>query len=127
MRSLRDVVYPLRMAPYRAAIIERHRRAQSARRTRMRAEAARLAGIVGSQFPIRRLYLYGSVVDARPLAVWSDIDLAVEGLPPGRFLELSGALTAATEYHVDLKPMEELAEDQRRHIALQGVLLLERD
>ncbi len=93
----------------------------------MRTEAARLACIVASRFPIRRLYLYGSVVDARPLSVWSDIDLAVEGLPPDRFLELSGALIAETDYPVDLKPIEELAEDQRRHIELRGVLLHERN
>jgi predicted nucleotidyltransferase len=93
----------------------------------MSGEAARLARTVARRFPIKRLYLYGSVANARPLSVWSDIDLAVEGLPPDLFLELAGALAAGTDYPVDLKPIEELAEDQRRSIALRGVLLYERD
>ena len=92
----------------------------------MRAEATLLAGTVASQFPIKRLYLYGSVVDARPLSAWSDIDLAVEGLPPDRVLALAGALATAARHPVDIKPIEELADDQRRRIALEGVLLYER-
>ena len=93
----------------------------------MRAEASRLANEMAGRFPFRRLYLFGSVADGRPLSVWSDMDLAVEGLPPGRFLDLAGALAAASSHTVDLKPMEELAADQRRRIALEGVLIYERD
>jgi predicted nucleotidyltransferase len=92
----------------------------------MRAEAARLAETVASRFPVKRLYLHGSLADGRPLSVWSDIDLAVEGLPADRLLDLAGALTAAARYPIDIKPVEELADDQRRRIALRGVLLYER-
>lgn len=114
------------MGSFRAAIVERHRRAQQARRAGMRADAERLARTVASRFPLERLYLFGSVAENRPLAAWSDMDLAVEGLPPDRFLELAGALASATSYTVDLKPIEGLAEDQRRQIRLRGVLLHER-
>ena len=89
----------------------------------MREEAYRLAALAAERFSFRRLYLFGSVVADTPLAVWSDIDLAVEGLAPEDYFRLLGTLTAATGYLLDLKPWEELARETRERIEQIGELL----
>ena len=121
-----DVVYRQAVGSFRGAILERHRRVQESRKAEMRAEAFRLASKAAEQFAFKRLYLFGSAVEARPVSVWSDIDLAVEGLPGDRFLELAGALSAGTSWPVDLKPYEELPASLRQRIALRGMVLHDR-
>jgi predicted nucleotidyltransferase len=111
------------MGSYRSAIIARHAHEQETRKSSMRAEAERLAAAVADRFAFTRLHLYGSAVDARPVSVWSDLDFAVEGLPPELLLDLAGALAALTTMEVDLKPLEELPAETRQHIERQGLVL----
>ena len=93
----------------------------------MRAEALRLASEAARSFSFRRLYLIGSAVQpSRPLSVWSDLDLVVEGLDVRDYLRLAAALQAQTRYPVDLKPLEELAPEAQRGVAAAGILLYER-
>jgi predicted nucleotidyltransferase len=92
----------------------------------MVAEASRLAGIAAERFPVRRVFLFGSVADGRGLSVWSDIDLAVEGLPAEMSLELLGVLTGSTRHALDVKRLEELPPAVREHVASRGVMVYER-
>ena len=108
---------------FRARLIERHRRRQRRTRAAMHAEAVRLARLATERFSFRRLYLYGSVATGSPLSVWSDIDLAVEGLAPDDYFKLLGTLSAEAGYPIDVKPWEELPRPTRRHIIATGPVL----
>ncbi len=108
---------------YRSRIVERQRRRQRRMRAAMRAEAVRLAGLATERFSFRRLYLYGSVATGSPLSVWSDIDLAVEGLPPDDYFKLLGTLSAEAGYPLDIKPWEELPPATREHVIATGAVL----
>ena len=91
----------------------------------MRREAARLARLAGERYRFRRIYLFGSVARSARLAVWSDIDLAVEGLAPGDYWPLVGMLTADAKYPIDIKPLEDIPAPSRDQIRTAGVVLYE--
>ena len=82
-----------------------------------------LVGIL-REYGARRVFLFGSMArgDARP---GSDVDLACEGLPPGRFFEAWGKLLLFTEREVDLVDLSEVKGPLRRRIEEEGVLLYE--
>ncbi len=89
----------------------------------MRAEAVRLARLATERFSFRRLFLYGSVADGSPLSVWSDIDLAVEGLALDDYFKLLGTLRAEAGYPLDIKPWEDLPRPTRQRIIATGQVL----
>ncbi len=91
----------------------------------MRREAERLARLAGERYRFRRLYLFGSVARSARLAVWSDIDLAVEGLAPEDYWPLVGLLTADAKYPLDVKVLEDLPAASRNEIRAFGVVLHE--
>jgi len=82
-----------------------------------------LVGIL-RDYGARRVFLFGSMArgDVRP---GSDVDLACEGLPPGRFFEAWGRLLLFTGREVDLVDLSEVKEPLRRRIEEEGVLLYE--
>ena len=112
-------------ASFRHRIIQRHRRRQRRVRAAMYDEAVRLARLAAARFRFRRLYLFGSVASSSRLAVWSDIDMAVQGLATEDYWPLLGALSAVAEYRLDLKPLEEMPAAARRQIETTGVVLYE--
>ena len=75
------------------------------------------------EYGARRVFLFGSMArgDARP---GSNVDLACEGLPPGRFFEAWGKLLLFAGREVDLVDLSEVKEPLRRCIE-EGVLLYE--
>ena len=91
----------------------------------MRREAERLARLAGERYRFRRLYLFGSVARSARLAVWSDIDLAVEGLAPEDYWPLVGLLTADSKYPLDVKVLEDLPAASRNEVRASGVVLHE--
>ena len=72
----------------------------------------------------KRVFLFGSVArgEARP---GSDVDLACEGLPPGRFFEALGKLLLCTGKDVDLVDLDKAAAPLRKRLEKEGVLLYE--
>jgi predicted nucleotidyltransferase len=85
-----------------------------------------MAEEAAAQFSFRRLYLFGSTVGSGALSVWSDLDLAVEGLPDGDFLRLLSFLAGRSAVGVDLKPLEALPPDAREEVRRAGMVLYER-
>ncbi len=77
-------------------------------------------------FNFDRLYLYGSLTDISKFHFNSDIDLAIEGLPPDDFLRVYALLLKNTEYPVDLKPFEELNKQSRARIKNGGIVLYDK-
>lgn len=90
---------------------EEARRAQ--RRERAWAVAREAAALLKSRFGARRVRVFGSLPTP-----WfherSDIDLAVEGIPPDRLSEAEATLAdLAPEFHVDLVSLEEIGDAPR--------------
>ena len=115
----------MEQASFRHRIIQRHRCRQRRMKAAMYDEAVRLSRLAAARFRFRRLYLFGSVTGTSHLAVWSDIDLAVEGLATEDYWPLVGTLTAEANYRVDLKPLEEMPAAARQRIETTGVVLHE--
>lgn len=94
-------------------------------RTHHRAAAAELALLLAARFGVDRVWLFGSNAWGRP-DERSDIDLAVEGLPPQRFIEALAALMQVAPASVDLLRLEEAPAALRARILTHGELLHER-
>lgn len=97
-----------------AARREAGRRRADALRARLPAavERLRLAGA-------RRVVLFGSLAEDRPTPT-SDVDLAVEGLPPADYFPVLADLMALFDAPVDLVRLEEAPESLRARIQAEG-------
>jgi predicted nucleotidyltransferase len=87
-----------------------------------RAEAKRLAQILADDYGVERVYLFGSFAWGNKIRPESDIDLAVEGLPPRQLFKAYGRLEKATHYAFDLVPLENTLPRFREQILTSGVL-----
>jgi len=71
----------------------------------------------------RRVILFGSLCREGRFHRGSDIDLAVEGLPPQKFFRAGADLMMALDWPVDLKPLEEVDDFFREMIFKQGEVI----
>lgn len=124
------VIPPEKMAEYRAfwkrrnqvqLTPEMHAAAEAAR-----AEAQRLAQILADDFGVKRVYLFGSFAWGFETRPDSDIDLAVEGLPPGKFVFAYTRLERATRYKLDLASLEDLPSRLHNRVLKSGLRIYER-
>jgi predicted nucleotidyltransferase len=121
---------PAELAPYRAF----WRKLAQAELTpemrvaaeKARQEAERLAKILADEFGVERVYLFGSFAWGKVLRPDSDIDLAVEGLPPGKLIKADVRVSDATKYSVDLMRLSSLPTRLRNRVLKSGILLYER-
>lgn len=89
-------------------------------------EAHRLVQLLKTKdFKLKRVYLFGSVTKDKPLAPWSDIDLAIEGLPEHKFLKLYAYLLQNSKFPIDIKPLEKLNEKLKEKITKNGEMIYE--
>ncbi|NOZ05200.1 MAG: nucleotidyltransferase domain-containing protein [Chloroflexi bacterium] len=117
------------LATYRKAWQRRWRKAEARRReraTHARAAAEACARFLVESYHVHRVYLFGSLAGWSPLHDRSDIDLAVEGLPPGRayiqaLTTLWSLLPPDTE--LDLVPIEDARPSLASRIPQEGILL----
>ena len=86
-------------------------------------EARRLARILKKEFFARRVILFGSLVSYGNFHFKSDIDLAVEGIPDDKFFKAVGKIVRTSRFPVDIKPVEDMPENFRKEVELQGILL----
>jgi predicted nucleotidyltransferase len=121
---------PAELAPYRAF----WRKLAQAELTpemrvaaeKARQEAERLAKILADEFGVERVYLFGSFAWGKVVRPDSDIDLAVEGLPPGKLIKADVRVSDATKYSVDLMRLSSLPTRLRNRVLKSGILLYER-
>jgi predicted nucleotidyltransferase len=108
---------------------KRRRAAQLAANRRLteraRADLSRIVTTLADRYPIRRLILFGSLARGN-FAPESDIDLAVEGLPPGDYFTALAEVNRLTSFWVDLKPLEELSPHFRKRVLATGECIYER-
>lgn len=113
--------------PYVRAWHERFRAAESARERRAESARALLPALLRhlrQQYRVRRVWVFGSLVEGG-FHERSDIDLAAEGLPPGAALFRAAAQLddLAAPFTVDLVPFEEASPALRERILSRGRLL----
>ncbi len=84
-----------------------------------------MAALLASRFGVDRVWLFGSHAWGRP-DHRSDLDLAVEGLAPERFIEALAALMQVAPPSVDLLRLEEAPATLRARVLAHGELLQER-
>ncbi len=66
----------------------------------------------------------GSLFEAeREFGPGSDIDLVVEGIPPGRFFSITAAAASMTRFDLDIIPLEEADELIKQWVCECGVRL----
>ena len=121
---------PRDLGPYKTAWHQRFAFAEDARVTRGRAAAAILPTLVRhlvSRYGVRRIWLFGSLEEGG-FHERSDIDIAVEGLPPGAALFRAAAELddLPTPFAVDLVPIEDARPAVRQHILTRARLLYDR-
>jgi predicted nucleotidyltransferase len=112
------------------AYVARHaeRRAQAGRDLAVHAAAAfvrarEIARVLVQTFGVRRVILFGSLARGA-FGPRSDVDLAVEGLPPGALLEAHVVAAAvAKELDVSVVPVERADVFARAAIRGDGVVL----
>ena len=105
--------------------IERQERLAKARQDalpRARATARTLAAHLRKAYGARRVLLFGSLATGLP-SDHPDVDLAVEGLEPGRLTEALGELLCLSEWPVDLVDLDRAPAHLRARIEAEGVLL----
>lgn len=116
-----------RWAPYVDAWRGRlaaEREAAEAGRARALDEARHAARILAERHGVSRVILFGSLAWRR-FGPTSDIDLAVEGLAPGRFFRADAELAREISLPVDLKLLSECPQVLRSRIEREGVVLHE--
>ena len=108
------------------SIIELHRQRQANQKQELRQEAVRLCRTVAQKYAFKKMYLFGSAVNAHPVSVWSDIDLVVEGLPEAEYYNLVGYMNGHSSHKVDLKTYETLQPEFQDTLATEGIIIYER-
>lgn len=110
-----------------AAIAERKKRSDSRseeHRLRARRVAQEAAKLLREEFGAERVFLFGSLVHSSWFTVWSDIDLAVRGVPPDRYFSAVAAVTGMSpDFQIDLVDLDSCRSDLRAVIERDGIIL----
>lgn len=105
----------------------RHRRAEresarAARRESGWTVARSAAELLRREYGATRVWVFGSLLRSWAFHVRSDVDLAVEGLPPERFFQAVAAVNDLPgAFGVDLVDMDDCRQALRQAIERQGV------
>lgn len=116
------------LAPYVAAWKQRikQQEEENARlRRRARRDARKMARVLGEEFGVPRVYLFGSVLRPGYFGAASDIDLAVEGLAPDLVYRAERRLEEITSFPFDLVELEEAMPELAERVRQEGEVLYE--
>jgi len=79
-------------------------------------EAKHLKDILVKEFSVKKVVLFGSVLEAGRFKENSDIDIAVAGLPKKLYFRALSRLMMESTFEIDLKPVEDVSELLRQRI-----------
>lgn len=86
--------------------------------------ARRAAALLKSSFGARKVAVFGSLASASRFTRWSDIDLAVWGIPEKRFYAAVAAVTGLSRrFRIDLVDPADCRESLKEAIDREGVEL----
>lgn len=84
--------------------------------------AKRAASLLKERFGAKRVVVFGSLSERSRFTSWSDVDLAVWGIPDERFYAAVGAVTAlAADLQVDLVDADDCRDSLREVIESEGI------
>ncbi|GAB6059705.1 nucleotidyltransferase family protein [Desulfonatronum parangueonense] len=107
----------------RARMIESRRRSLE---EQARSDVQRIVQMMIEDFSPRRIYQWGSLTRQGVFQVFSDIDLAVEGVTdPEHFFRMLGKCMEMTEFPLDLVQLERINPLHAEEIRANGLLLWE--
>lgn len=89
--------------------------------------AERLNEILIKEFYVKKVVLFGSILQKRCFEDDSDIDIAVEGLPKKDYFSALARLMMESPYEIDLKPIEDVSDLFKQRIARGKVLYEKRE
>ncbi len=91
------------------------------RRRRALLTAHKAAELLHREFGAKKVMVFGSLARRGHFTLWSDIDLAVTGLPSARFFEAVGAVTGlSAEFKMDLIDLETCPASLHERIEAEG-------
>jgi predicted nucleotidyltransferase len=88
-------------------------------------EVERISEILKDKYNVKRVILFGSVLDEDRFHDGSDIDIAVEGLDKESYFKVLGELLMESSFSIDLVPLEEASSLLRQRIS-RGQIIHER-
>jgi len=111
---------------YLDKVKERRRERNSSLKKEFKEEARRLTNLlIDKGYRFKRVYLFGSTLNQKTLARWSDIDLAIEGLRADLFFKAYAFLLKEAKFPVDLKPFEDLNKVFKTKVKNEGEIIYE--
>ena len=90
---------------------------------RAHADARRIASFLREQGANRIVGFGSAFTSGKRFSTRSDVDLAVEGLPAGRFFDALARAQALTDFKLDVVPLETANAFLRRIVRDEGVSL----
>ena len=115
--------------PYKKAWEKRRRKTADRNRRfsiQVREDARRIADHLGSRYGVKRVFLFGSILEEEKFNENSDLDMAVVGMKKADFYKALADISQMTEFNIDLKPLEDCAESFRKRVKEEGELIYER-
>ena len=114
----------------RAFVRERQRRKKSdleARLAAARRDCDAIVSMIVRDFAPRRVYQWGSLINARHFSQRSDIDIAVEGITgPAELSAIRGAAERLTRFPLDIVAIEHVHPAYAEHIRRRGKVVYAR-
>jgi len=91
------------------------------RRRRAVATARKAAELLRREFGAKQVFVFGSLARHGGFTMWSDIDIAAQGIPSKRFFEAVGTITGlSAEFKIDLVDIESCSIAMRKTIQTEG-------
>jgi len=97
-----------------ASIIEKRRKERLEDLRKKYMEELKKVKNIADKFYLKRIYLFGSLVEKDKFHFNSDIDLVVEGMKEKDFLKFYAAILKEVSFPVDLKKYEDLPEGGKK-------------
>jgi len=106
--------------------LEEERKRMEERRRSAQSWAQRIASMLREDFGAKEVWLFGSVLWEGRFGRTSDIDLAVRGIPPSRYIEalVESERMTGYKFQVDIVPLEDCHPVIRRRVEKEGVRLV---
>ena len=78
---------------------------------------------IGKKYELKRVYLFGSLINRDYFHLKSDIDLGVKGIDSKNYLKLWGEFEKELDHSFDLVNMNKCDERLKKHIKKEGEII----
>ncbi|WP_273701862.1 nucleotidyltransferase family protein [Tepidanaerobacter acetatoxydans] len=86
--------------------------------------AKKAAAILHQKYKAEKVWVFGSLANKEMFNLWSDIDIAVKGIPPELFYKSVGEVTSlASDFSIDVVDIEDCSSSLRENIEKGSILV----